>query len=99
VTRVEVKNTGKTDLHITGIRSACNCVTLKTPVQKIKPGMAGFAELTYSPRVLGYQIEGVTISSNDVVSPESKVSLKAQVVTSLTAKSLIRETSNEIPFK
>jgi hypothetical protein len=33
------------------------------------------------------------------VSPETKVRLKAKVVTSLTAKSVIKESSNEVPFK
>jgi hypothetical protein len=94
-----VKNTGKTDLNITGIQAACNCVTLKTPAPKIKPGMEGIMELTYQPRVLGDQIETVSILSNDVVSPETKVSLKAKVVTSLTAKSVIKESGNEVPFK
>ena len=86
-------------MNITGIQAACNCVTLKAPVQKIKPGMAAIAELTYIPRMLGDQTEAVTILSNDVASPQTKVSLKAKVVTSLTAKSVIRVSSNEVPFK
>jgi Protein of unknown function (DUF1573) len=94
-----VKNTGKSDLNITGIQAACNCVTLKTPGQKIKPGMEALVELTYQPRVLGDQTEAVSILSNDVVSPPVKVSLKAKVVASLTAKSVIKESSNEVPFK
>jgi hypothetical protein len=94
-----VTNTGKSDLHITGVQTACNCVTLSTPTQKIKPGKAAFVELTYRPRVLGDQTEAVNLLSNDVVSPEVKVSLKAKVVASLTAKSVIKESGNEIPFK
>jgi hypothetical protein len=74
-------------------------MTLKAPVQKIKPGMETIAELTYIPRMLGDQIEAVTILSNDVVSSEINVSLKAKVVTSLTAKSVIQVSSNEVPFK
>jgi hypothetical protein len=61
--------------------------------------MEAIAELTYIPRMLGDQIANIIIHSNDVVSPEANVSLKAQVVTSLTAKSIIRESSNEVPFK
>jgi hypothetical protein len=86
-------------LNITGIQAPCNCMTLKAPVQKIKPGMETIAELTYIPRMLGDQIEAVTILSNDVVSSEINVSLKAKVVTSLTAKSVIQVSSNEVPFK
>jgi hypothetical protein len=94
-----VTNTGKSDLHLTGVQAACNCVTLRTPTQKIKPGMAALVELTYQPRMLGDQIEAVSLLSNDVVSPEVKVNLKAKVVANLTAKSVIKESGNEIPFK
>ena len=96
---MEVKNTGKSDLSITGIQTTCNCVTLQTTGQKIKPGMEAPVELTYQPRVLGDQTEAVSFLSNDVVSPQVKVSLKAKVVASLTAKSVIKESSNEVPFK
>lgn len=71
----------------------------KSVTQKIKPGKSGLLELTYQPRVLGDQIEAVSILSNDLVSPETKVLLKAKVVASLTAKSVIRENANEVPFK
>jgi hypothetical protein len=74
-------------------------VTQKSPLQKIKPGKSGLLELTYQPRVLGDQIEAVSILSNDLVSPETKVILKAKVVASLTAKSVIRESASEVPFK
>lgn len=74
-------------------------MTLKTTGQKIKPGMEALVELTYQPRVLGDQTEAVSFLSNDVVSPQVKVSLKAKVVASLTAKSVIKESSNEVPFK
>lgn len=97
--RIEVKNAGKSDLNLTGVRSACNCVALKTPVQKIKPGKQAVVELTYQPRVLGDQTEAVSLLSNDVVSPDVQISLKAQVVTSITAKSVIKESLNEVPFK
>jgi hypothetical protein len=94
-----VKNTGKSDLTLSGVQAACNCVGLKNPGQKIKPGMQAVVELNYQPRVLGDQTEAVSLLSNDVVSPEVKVRLKAKVVTSLTARSVIKESSNEVPFK
>jgi len=99
VLQVEVLNTGKTDLDISGVQASCQCVTLHTPTQKIKPGKSGLLELTYQPRVLGNQTEAVSILSNDLVSPDTKVLLKASVVASLTAKSVIRESPREIPFK
>ena len=56
-------------------------------------------ELTYTPRVLGDQIEAVVISSNDMITPEVKVSLKAKVVQSLSAQSVIKVNSSAVPFK
>ena len=94
-----MQNTGKSDLVITGVRSACNCVGLNSPPQKIKPGMGALVELTYQPRMLGDQTEAISLISNDVVSPEPTLSLKARVVTSLTAKSVIKVSGNEVPFK
>lgn len=97
--RFSVINTGKQDLTITGVQSACNCVSFKSGSQIIKAGKEGIVELTYSPRVLGDQNELVTISSNDLITPEVKVNLKAKVVHSLSAQSVLKEGSNAVPFK
>lgn len=99
VAKVTVKNTGKQDLSISGIQSACNCVTFKSLESKIKPGKEGIVELTYVPRVLGEQIELVKFTSNDIVSPVAEVSLKSKVVQSLSAQSVLKENSNAVPFK
>jgi len=99
VTRISLKNTGKEDLNVTGVKSACNCVAFKALAPKIKAGTEEIVELTYAPRVLGEQIEAVTISSNDMITPEVKVSLKAKVVQSLSAQSVIKENSSTVPFK
>lgn len=99
ITRISIKNTGKEDLNITNVQSVCNCVAAKYTNQKIKPGTEEIVELTYRPRVLGDQTEIITISSNDLITPEVKVSLKAKVVQSLTAQSVLKETSNSVPFK
>ncbi|KAA5544814.1 DUF1573 domain-containing protein [Adhaeribacter rhizoryzae] len=99
VTKVTVKNTGKNDLVIEGIQSACNCITYKSLTPKIKPGTEGIVELTYIPRVLGDQTEVVKFSSNDVVSPELSFNLKAKVVQSLATQSVLKENSAAVPFK
>lgn len=99
VVKVTVKNTGKQDLTITGIQAPCNCVTYKTLSSKLKPGSEGTVELTYIPRVLGEQIEAVKITSNDIVAPEVTVNLKAKVVQSLSAQSVLKENSHAVPFK
>ena len=99
VTKISVKNTGKKDLTIDGIQSACNCVTYKSLTPKIKPGSEGVLELTYIPRVLGDQTEAVKIASNDIVTPDLSLSLKAKVVQSLSAQSVLKENSAAVPFK
>ena len=99
VTKVTIKNTGKKDLTIEGLQSACNCVTYKSLTPKIKPGSEGILELTYVPRMLGDQTEAVKIASNDIVSPDLTLSLKAKVVQSLSAQSVLKESSNAVPFK
>jgi hypothetical protein len=99
VAKITIKNTGKTDLSITGVQSACNCVTYKIADEKIKAGNEATVELTYLARVLGDQTEAVTISSNDIVSPEATVTLKAKVVQNLAAQSVLKENSNAVPFK
>ena len=99
VARISIKNTGKEDLNISGVASACNCVAFKSLSPKIQSGTEGIVELIYTPRVLGEQIEAVTISSNDMITPAVKVSLKANVVQSLSAQSVIKETSSAVPFK
>jgi hypothetical protein len=99
VTRIVLKNTGKEDLIISGISAACNCVSHKILNDKIKAGTEGIVELTYIPKVLGNRTEVVSINSNDIITPEVKVSLKAKVVQSLSAQSIIKESSNAVPFK
>ncbi|MDB5260962.1 MAG: hypothetical protein JWQ14_243, partial [Adhaeribacter sp.] len=99
VVKFTLKNTGKQDLTISGIQSACNCVSYKSLTPKIKPGSEGILELTYTPRVLGEQTEAVKIASNDLVSPELTLNLQAKVVQSLSAQSVLKENSNAVPFK
>lgn len=99
VIRLTVKNTGKEDLALNGVKADCNCVSVKNLNEKIKPGTEGFVELTYKPRMLGEQIEVIALKFNDIITPEVKFSLKAKVVESLSAQSILRESSSAVPFK
>lgn len=98
VARFIVKNTGKQDLVPGTISSACFCIGYKTPPAPIKPGQSGTLELVYSPRRPGTQTEEVTISSNDLHG-DLKLTLKAEVVKSLNAASLVKEIDTNVPFK
>ena len=94
-----VKNTGKTDLEITGIKAPCQCVDFKTSEAKIKPGKSATLELTYAPSMLTDRTETVTLVSNDITNKDIKVALKAKVVQSLTTPNMLKESSSAVPFK
>ena len=99
ITKVTLKNTGKQPLIIQGIQSPCNCINYRISTSQIAPGKEEILELTYTQRVLGEQIEKVTLISNDIVSSENAVTLKAKVVQSLNTTSIIKESSSAVPFK
>ncbi|MDQ3289821.1 MAG: DUF1573 domain-containing protein [Bacteroidota bacterium] len=94
-----IKNTGKQPLIIQGLKSACNCINYRFSANEIAPGKEEILELTYTQRLLGEQIEKVSFISNDIVSPETVLNLKAKVVESLNTTSIIKESSAAVPFK
>ncbi len=97
--RFKITNTGKQPLNLQGIRTSCNCVNYKIITPTILPGKEETLELTYSQRVLGEQIEKVSLISNDIVSAATQITLKAKVVPSLNTTSILKESSNAVPFK
>ena len=94
-----VKNTGKQPLKLQGLKSPCNCINYRISAVEIAPGKEENLELTYTQRVLGEQIEQVSLISNDIVSSSSSIILKAKVVESLNTTSIIKENSPAVPFK
>lgn len=99
VAKFAVKNTGQTDLVIQGVKTNCNCVSYQLSQPEIKPGQQAFLELTYVPALLKDQNEVVTIISNDIIMPDLKLMLKANVVESLASKNMLREGAQPIPFR
>jgi len=96
--RFIVKNTGKQDWVPGTISSACFCIGYKSTPTPIKAGESGTLELVYSPRRPGTMLEDATISSNDLHG-DLKLTLKAEVVKSLNAASLVKESDVSVPFK
>ncbi|MDQ4141177.1 MAG: DUF1573 domain-containing protein [Bacteroidota bacterium] len=94
-----IKNTGKQPLIIQGLKSPCNCINYRISAKEIAPGKEEILELTYTQRLLGEQIEKINFISNDIVSPENALTLKAKVVESLNTTSIIKESSAAVPFK
>ncbi|KAA9332779.1 DUF1573 domain-containing protein [Adhaeribacter soli] len=97
--KVKVKNTGKSPLQISDVHAACNCVSLATVPEPIKPNQEAILELSYNPTLLDDRNEVVEIHSNDIVTEKAQVTLKARVVKSLLAPSIVKEGGNSVPFK
>jgi len=94
-----VKNTGKQNLSVSKIQTACNCVIYKMAPAVIKPGQSGKLELTYNPQVLQNRIETVTLVSNDITGSPATITLKANVVESLAKQSAVKIDKAAVPFK
>src|SRR5205085_12157643 len=94
-----IKNTGKQPLIIQGLKSPCNCINYRISTSEIAPGKEENLELTYTQRLLGEQTEKVSFITNDIVSSETTLTLKAKVVESLNTISIIKESSAAVPFK
>ena len=99
VAKFTIKNTGRQDLVVQGVKSNCNCVTYKVSVPALKPGEQATLELTYIPAVLKEQNEVIHVISNDIVMPDLKLTLKANVVESLASKNMLREGGQPVPFR
>ncbi|RAU83382.1 DUF1573 domain-containing protein [Pontibacter arcticus] len=91
IARFTVKNTGRQDLIIQGIKSDCNCVTYKVSEPSIKAGQTATLELTYVPAVLKEHNEVVTILSNDIIMPALKLTLKATIVEQTASQHMLRQ--------
>ena len=81
-----VHNTGKSNLQIERLTSACACVNYTVSKSSIAPGEKANLELTYSPENLNQQNEVVMLTSNDLKKPAIELVLQAQVVESLSSR-------------
>ncbi|WP_192820660.1 DUF1573 domain-containing protein [Rufibacter sp. LB8] len=97
--KFNLKNTGKSDLNVSGVQAACNCVAYKMSPAVVKPGQSAKLELTYTPQVLQNKVETVTLLSNDVSGSSATLTLKANVVESLAKQSDVKVSKASVPFK
>jgi hypothetical protein len=65
----------------------------------LAPGEKTVFELKYSPRALQQQNEVVTVYSNDLKTPGTKITLQANVVESLASQNMLKEHKSAVPFK
>lgn len=96
--KVTITNLGRSDLKITQVSSACNCISFNSKQEFIKSGEKGIIELIYAPYSTGFQIDNAYIKSNDILKPSQKVTLTANIVDAIEP-SLMKESSGSNSFK
>jgi len=99
VAKFLIKNTGRQDLIIRAVQTACNCVSYRVSEPALKPGQTATLELTFVPTLLKEQNELVTVVSNDIVMPDLRLTLKAEVVESMAPENMLKEGKLPIPFR
>lgn len=59
------RNTGKSDLVISGCNASCGCTVADYPKQRIAPGGEGYITVSFNSRgKMGQQYQEVTVNSN-----------------------------------
>lgn len=96
---VNITNTGKKNLIISGLKSACNCIQMAAgSTAVIVPGKTATIEFTYKAKGKGENKENAILLSNDLNKPEHKFLINAEVVESLTNVSILKENSPGFTF-
>ena len=94
-----VQNTGKKNLVISDLKSACNCIKMAGESSSvIHPGAKGTLNLIYRPKSTGKKTDTATLFTNDLSAPESKVILQADVVENLNNTSILKENNTGFNF-
>ncbi|KAA9339369.1 DUF1573 domain-containing protein [Hymenobacter busanensis] len=94
-----VKNTGKAPLELTSLTSNCYCISFKNTPKPIAPGQSAVVELVYGQRQIGQMTDVVTLHSNDITAPDPKITLRANILQSLSQQSMLKEGAAAVPFK
>ncbi|MFN0050266.1 MAG: DUF1573 domain-containing protein [Cytophagales bacterium] len=97
--KLSVSNLGRSDLKISEITSACNCVQLSLKPEFIKTGESGFLQLLYAPNSIGVVSDVVNIKSNDLTNSTFKFSFAGKVVENINTPSMMKESNSFVPFK
>ena len=96
---VAITNTGKKNLIISDVKSDCNCIHLASASTKaVQPGKSAKLKLLYGPKAMGEKNVNASILTNDLAAPETKISISAEVVESLTDKSILKESATGFQF-
>lgn len=81
ITTFIIKNKGKSDLIIRKVKPSCNCVNVEMETMTIKPNKKAKLKVDYTSfNVVGLDIRGIQIISNDPNNPEVNVTIRANIV-------------------
>jgi hypothetical protein len=84
---VTFRNTGGADLRITKVEPTCGCTSVGFDTSRTyAPGEAGEITLAFTPKGQGPQNKAVRVLSNDPDEPVRIITIKADVVPSLSAE-------------
>lgn len=83
------RNTGKSDLIISGCDATCGCTVADFPHKRIAPGEDGYVEVSFnSSGKMGQQYQEITVSSNAQPSV-TKLKITAQVENAIKEPTII----------
>jgi hypothetical protein len=75
-------NKGKSDLIIRKVRAGCGCTAIAPTKTVLKPGESGTVKAVFDSRgQRGRQNKGITVVSNDPVSPTVILRITGEVLT------------------
>jgi hypothetical protein len=84
---VTFRNTGGADLRVTKVEPTCGCTSVGFDTTRIyAPGESGEITLAFTPKGQGTQTKSVRVLSNDPNVPVRLITIKADVVPSLSAE-------------
>ncbi|MEQ8519968.1 MAG: DUF1573 domain-containing protein [Cytophagales bacterium] len=99
VKKLIIENSGKSELKLKDLQSSCNCVTVLSAPESIKPGETAEMEVNITPRVKTKRDEKIYIFSNDLNKPKTELTFTIEVVEDLTGTSIMHKPDNSNPFK
>lgn len=85
-----ITNSGKSNLEVKDVVSACKCVSFTVDKPEVKPGESAVLTMIYTPRMNGQTTEIVYVKTNDIKNGDKIVKLKADVKESLTQKNMLK---------
>lgn len=97
--KVKITNKGISNLKFSGIQAGCYCVNYTIAKQEISPGETVDLELIYSPQSVGEQLDIVTLSTNDLITNKTVITLQANVVQSFNNTGIMNQGAEAVPFK